>query len=100
LAGNPHGRELHGYVPWYFNLPDPGFEDAWQFLTAPDFFQAPFGPTSVERNGPLFVLKPGCCWWAGQSWPFATPQTIKAMANLLQNYRQKHVAPDRLTPRR
>jgi len=94
FAGSPHGRELHGYVPWAFNLPDPGFEDAWQFLTAPDFFQAPFGPTTVERNDPLFVLKPGCCWWAGQSWPFATTQTIKAMANLLQNYRQNHVNRD------
>lgn len=91
FAGSPHGRELHGYVPWSFNMPDAGFEDAWQFLTAADFFQAPFGPTTVERRDPLFVLKPGCCWWAGQSWPFATTQTLKAMANLLQNYRQKHV---------
>lgn len=91
FAGSTHGRELHGYVPWYFNMPDAGFEDAWQFLMAPDFFNAPFGPTSVERKDPLFVLKSGCCWWAGQSWPFATTQTIKAMGNLLQNYNQKHV---------
>jgi hypothetical protein len=94
FAGSPHGRELHGYVPWSFNMPDAGFEDAWQFLTALDFFQAPFGPTTVERKDPLFVLKPGCCWWAGQSWPFATTQTLKAMGNLLQNYSQKHVGRD------
>ena len=24
-AGSPHGRELHGYVPWAFNLPDAGY---------------------------------------------------------------------------
>lgn len=94
FAGSPHGRELHGYVPWYFNMPDAGFEAAWQFLMAPDFFQAPFGPTTVERKDPLFVLKNGCCWWAGHSWPFATTQTIKAMGNLLQNYQQKHVNRD------
>lgn len=90
-AGSFHGRELHGYVPWAFNMPDPGFEDAWQFLMNEEFFKSEFGPTTVERNDPLFVLKDGCCWWSGQSWPFATAQTLKAMANLLQNYQQKHV---------
>lgn len=91
FAGSMNGRELHGYVPWAFNLPGPGFEDAWQFLTDEYFFKAPFGPTSVERHDPQFVLKDGCCWWSGQSWPFATTQTLKAMANLLHHYRQDHV---------
>lgn len=91
FADSLHGRELHGYVPWAFNLPDVGFEDAWMFLMDDQFFQAPFGPTTVERNDPLFVLKDGCCWWSGQSWPFATAQTLKGMANLLQNYQQNHV---------
>jgi hypothetical protein len=94
FAGSMHGRELHGYVPWAFNLPDPGFEDAWMFLMEEDFFKAPFGPTTVERKDPLFALKDGCCWWSGQSWPFATTQTLKAMANVLQNYQQKHVDRD------
>ena len=91
FAGSKHGRELHGYVPWAFNMPSPGFEDAWQFLTDENFFKAPFGPTSIERYDPQFVLKDGCCWWSGQSWPFATTQTLKAMGNLLQNYQQEHV---------
>ncbi len=94
FAGSMHGRELHGYVPWAFNLPGPGFEDAWQFLADEHFFKAPFGPTSIERNDPQFVLKDGCCWWSGQSWPFATTQTLKAMANLLQNYTQTHLDRD------
>ncbi len=94
FAGSPHGRELHGYVPWAFNMPSPGFEDAWRFLMDEDYFKAPFGPTTVEQNDPLFVLQPGCCWWSGQSWPFATTQTLKAMANLLQNYEQDHVDRD------
>jgi hypothetical protein len=91
FAGNPHGRELHGYVPWAFNMPSPGFESAWKFLMDEDYFKAQFGPTTVERNDPLFALKGGCCWWSGQSWPFATAQTLKAMANVLQNYDQPHV---------
>ena len=50
----------------------------------PDYFYADFGPTTVERHDPLFALKPTCCWWSGQSWPFATTQTLKGMANVLQ----------------
>src|SRR4051794_29893448 len=37
FAGNPHGREEIGFVPWQFNLPDPGYESAWKFLMDPDF---------------------------------------------------------------
>ncbi len=91
FAGSPHGREEAGYVPWAFNLPDRGHEAAWKFLMDREYFYADFGPTTVERNDPLFLLKNSCCWWSGQSWPFATTQTLKGMANLLQNYEQKHV---------
>jgi len=52
-AGSPHGRELHGYIPWYFNMPDPGYETAWQYLMDPDYFYADFGPTTVEQQDPL-----------------------------------------------
>lgn len=91
FAGNKHGRELHGYVPWQFNLPDAGYEAAWNFLMDKEYFHAPFGPTTVERGDPLFMISKTCCWWSGNSWPYATTQTLKAMANLLHNYRQDAV---------
>jgi hypothetical protein len=91
-AGNEHGREEIGYVPWQFNLPDAGYEAAWKFLMQPAYFYGNFGPTTVERNDPMFLLKKSCCWWSGQSWPYATTQTLKAMANVLQNYDQKYVS--------
>jgi hypothetical protein len=87
-AGSPHGRELIGYVPWQFNLPDAGYESAWKFLMDRDYFFADFGPTTVGRNDPLFMIANRCCVWSGQSWPYATTQTLKAMGNLLQNYKQ------------
>lgn len=90
-AGDPHGREEHAYIPWQFNLPDPGFESAWKFLMDRDYFFSDHGTTTVERHDPLFVLKTSCCWWSGQSWPYATSQTLKALANLLHNYRQNVV---------
>ena len=47
-AGDPHGREEIGFVPWQFGLPDPGYEAAWQYLMDPDYFFAPYGPTTTE----------------------------------------------------
>jgi hypothetical protein len=90
-AGSTHGRELIGYVPWQFNLPNEEHAPAWQFLMDTTFFKAPFGPTTAERNDPLFRISPNCCVWSGQSWPYATTQTLVAMANLLNNYNQNVV---------
>lgn len=89
-AGSAFGRELIGFVPWQFSMPDAGkgYEVAWKKLMARDGFAAPFGPTTVERNDPMFLLKKTCCWWSGQSWPYATSQTLKALANVLQGYEQ------------
>lgn len=92
-AGSEYGRELIGYVPWQFSMPDggKGFEAAWKKLTDLEGFAAAYGPRTVERNDPMYLLKNTCCWWSGQSWPYATSQTLKAMANLLQEYDQKAV---------
>jgi hypothetical protein len=87
-AGSPHGRELHAYVPWYFGMPDPGFEVAFKFLMDSNYFYAPFGPTTVEKGDPLFNIAKNCCAWSGNAWPFATTQTLKAMANLIRDYKQ------------
>lgn len=95
FAGNTHGRELIGFIPWQFNLPDPnkGFEAAWAVVMQRDYFFGEFGPTTLERNDPQFLLqKNWCCWWSGQSWPYATTQTLKAMANVLQNYQQNVIS--------
>lgn len=91
-AGDPHGRELIGYVPWQFGLPDPGREIAWAKLMDRDGFLADYGPTVTERNDPQFLVTDHCCWWSGQSWPYATTQTLVALANVLNDYDQKAVA--------
>src|ERR1043166_34813 len=92
FAGSPHGRELICYVPWQFNLPDAAYESAWRFLMDREYFAADFGPLTVERHDPLFKISRTCCWWSGQSWPYATTQTLKALANLLQNSRQNLIS--------
>jgi Mannosylglycerate hydrolase MGH1-like glycoside hydrolase domain/Glycosyl hydrolase family 65, C-terminal domain len=95
FAGDPHGRELIGYVPWQFELPErgKGYERAWRFLMDSSYFFAPYGPTTTERHDPQFYISPTCCWWSGNSWPYATTQTLSAMANLLDDYEQSVVTP-------
>ncbi len=76
-------------MPWYFNLPDPGHEAAWDQIMDPAGFYAPFGPTTAERRHPRFMFKHSHdCLWNGPSWPYATTQTLVAMANVLNDYHQ------------
>ncbi len=89
--GSQHGREEIGFVPWCFNMLDPGYEKAWSFLMDSAYFYSDRGPYCVEKNDPMFNIATRCCEWSGNSWPFATTQTLKAMANLLNNYNQKYV---------
>ena len=86
---NRHVRELYGYFPWRFNLPDKGFEIAWQQILDKDGFYAPYGPTTAEQRHPLFMKnRIKRCQWDGSSWPFATSLALGGMRNLLQHYDQ------------
>lgn len=76
-------RELIGYIPWYFDMPDASFATAWSQLTDPAGFAAPYGPTTLERRSARFTLTESDSLWNGSSWPYATSQTLVAMANLL-----------------
>ncbi|WP_229693085.1 MGH1-like glycoside hydrolase domain-containing protein [Lentzea pudingi] len=81
-------REEIGFVPWYFHMPPAANSAAWAQLTDPQGFASPYGPTTAERRSPWFMKDAltGCCRWNGPSWPFATSQTLTAMANLLIDY--------------
>ena len=85
-------RELLGYTPWYFNLPEND-AIAWKQLMDPNGFYAPYGPTTAEQRDPHFAISYSGheCQWNGPSWPYATSVTLTAMANLLDNYRQNVV---------
>ena len=83
-------RELIGFVPWYFNLPDdePKYAAAWNKIMDTTGFYAPVGLTVTEQSDPYFKIsyEGHECQWNGPSWPFATTQTLKALANFLNNY--------------
>lgn len=81
-------REAIGYIPWYFNLPAVGskYDMAWQQLLDEKGFSAPYGLTTAERRHPLFRSHGfGKCEWDGAIWPFATSQTLTALANYIEN---------------
>ncbi len=91
-------RELSGFTPWYFDLPDPGrgYERAWKQLGDPQGFMAPFGPTTAEQRHRGFRIadEGDDCQWNGPSWPFATTVTLRALANVLDHYPQRVVSVD------
>lgn len=87
-------REAIGFIPWYFNLPEQGrgYEEAWQQVKEEEGFLAPFGLTTAERRSPRFRTHgSGTCEWDGAVWPFATAQTLTAMANVLNRYEQGYI---------
>ena len=78
-------REEHGYIPWMFGMADESRNDAWAQLTDPQGFKAPYGPTSAEQRAEGFKVayEGHPCQWNGPSWPFATAQTLTALARTL-----------------
>ena len=77
-------REAMGFAPWLYELPDPQYSTAWQFLTDPDRFGAPFGPTTLERwhdvapaaGGAFAVPAPGAGTWPVRVYPSAPGLTL------------------------
>jgi len=86
-------REEVGFIPWYFNLPDTQYSVAWKQLSDPQGFSAKYGLTTAEQRHPRYLKATKFpsewgCQWNGQVWPYATTQTLVALANLLNNYKQ------------
>jgi hypothetical protein len=84
-----NAREEIGFIPWYFELPDDreDYAAAWAQLSDPRGFSAPYGITTAERRHPQFRTHGyGHCEWDGAVWPFATSQTLTALANFLRDY--------------
>ena len=81
-------REQIGFIPWYFHMAPAENAAAWAQLTDPQGFAAPYGPTTTERRSRWFMHEAlnGCCRWDGPSWPYASSQTLTALANLLIDY--------------
>lgn len=89
VSPNRHVRELYGFFPWRFNLPDSGYEISWKQALDSNGFFAKYGLTTAEQRHPLFMKnRIKRCQWDGSSWPFSTSLVLGGMRNLLNNYNQ------------
>jgi hypothetical protein len=89
-----NAREELGFIPWMFGLPDDDkkYAMAWNQLADPRGFAAPYGITTAERRHAQFRTHGfGTCEWDGAVWPFATSQTLAALANYLRDYKQSMI---------
>ncbi len=96
-----HGRELAGYVPWCYDLPDNNakYSTEWKQTMDTSEFLGRYGLRTVAPSYQYYMNqyrydwatgKPEC-QWNGPSWPFQTTQVLEGMANLLNNYSQNYV---------
>jgi hypothetical protein len=97
------GRELAGYVPWAFELPDndPKYAAAWTHILSTNEFAGPYGLRTVGPTYQYYMrqyryavvdgIKKPECQWNGPAWPFDTTLALDAMANLLNDYTQNVV---------
>jgi hypothetical protein len=93
-GGFSDAREEIGFIPWMFEMPPDKdeFAAAWNQLTDTKGFSAPYGITTAERRHPQFRTHGhGKCEWDGAVWPFATSQTLIALANVIRDYKHAPV---------
>jgi hypothetical protein len=96
------GRELAGYVPWTFELPDndPKYSESWKHLLSPEKFSGPYGLRTVEPSYEYYLRqyryekKSPECQWNGPAWPFDTSLVLAGVANLLNDYTQNVMRAD------
>jgi hypothetical protein len=87
-----HVRELIGYIPFLYTTPPVEHTVAWKQLFDAQGFAGKYGPTTVERRSPRFrFASDDQCTWNGPSWPFATTQTLLALAKVLNGPAQNSI---------
>ena len=87
-------REAIGFLPWYTHIAkdEAKYSVAWLQAADPSGFSAPYGQTTAERRHPQFRTHGvGKCEWDGAVWPFATSQTLTAMANFANDYQRQEL---------
>ena len=84
-------RELIGYIPFMFGIPEKGREKCFELLTDKTVFYTEYGLTTAEQGDPRFNYEEDHeCLWNGYVWPFATSQTLTALKNVAQAEQGTH----------
>ena len=88
-------RELIGYIPWIYGIPDDGKDKCFRCLFDKNCFLSPYGLRTADASHPDYN-KPFDheCLWNGPVWPFATAQTLTALIEYLHASEQPTVTHD------
>lgn len=87
-------REVIGYIPWQFDLPDDNstYAEAWSRINnSTSGFKANNGLAGAQKDHIRYNIPTPGARWNGLTWFFAETQTLIALANLLNNYNQSVV---------
>ena len=72
-------RELIGYIPFMFEIPE-GRDECFDLLLDPEVFFTEYGPTTLEKTDERFLFAAEHeCLWNGYVWPFATSQALTGL---------------------
>ena len=84
--GQPQNvREQIGYIPWIYSIPDRGKDGCFRYLLDSTCFLSPYGLRTADASHPDYrKYYKHSCLWNGPVWPFATAQTLTAVAEYLQ----------------
>jgi hypothetical protein len=88
-------RELIGYIPWVFGIPPAEHGIAWKQLFDPHGFDGKYGSTTAEKRNSRFRFESSDqCTWNGPAWPYATTETLLALAEFEDGPPQKYMGKD------
>ena len=95
-CGFSPSRELLGYIPWLYDIPNKEYETAWKLLFDTKAFAAAYGPTTVEQSSPGFKIsyEGHECQWNGPSWPYLTSMVLTALANYMNQNDRGIISPN------
>lgn len=80
-------RELIGYIPWCYKIPDGKYGDCFRLLEDEKCFMGKTGLTTADQSDRRFLFEaPHECLWNGYVWPFATSQTLNALRSYIVNH--------------
>lgn len=81
IPNEHHVRELIGYIPWMYGIPEKTNETAWKYLLDKNCFYTEFGITTADKGHKRYMERNNHeCLWNGPIWPFATSQVLYALA--------------------
>ncbi|KAF2757545.1 six-hairpin glycosidase [Pseudovirgaria hyperparasitica] len=88
------GRELVGYAPWGYDLPDDNatYASAWKHMLNTNELKGEHGLRTVEPSYQYYMRQyryEGTrreCQWNGPVWPYQFTQVLTALANVLDHY--------------